>query len=124
MPSAELLRQASRANEQDVFPVLDSENRLVGLVTANTLRLLSAELSHAHWTLAADLLQSPVSVTPDDDLRGATEAMIANDLREIPIVSSDNQVVGMLDESDIAEVYLRAAVRAEVAERRSRGPSE
>jgi len=124
MPSAELLRLASRASEQDVFPVLDVDNRLVGLVTANTLRLLSAELSHAHWTLAADLLQAPVSVTPDDDLRGATEAMIANDLREIPIVSSDNQVLGMLDESDIAEVYLRAAVRAEVAERRNPTPGD
>jgi len=124
MPSAELLRQASRANEQQVFPVLDDDNRLVGLVTANTLRLLSQELSHAHWTLAADLLQPPVSVMPDDDLRGATEAMIANELREIPIVSSDNRVLGMLDESDIAEVYLRAAVRAEVAERRSRAPED
>lgn len=119
MPSVELLRHASRANEQDVFPVLDADGRLVGLVTANTLRLLAAELSHAHWTLAADLIHPPISVTPDDDLRGATEAMIANDLREIPIVSSDNQVLGMLDESDIAGVYLRAAVRAEVAEQRS-----
>jgi len=120
--SAELIRHASRANEQDVFPVLDGEGRLIGLVTANTIRLLSAEMSHANWTLAADLLQPPISVTPDDDLRGATEAMIANELREIPIVSSDYQVVGMLDEADIAEVYLRAAVRAEIAERRSSVP--
>src|SRR6478609_3918193 len=121
-PSAELIRHASRANEQDVFPVLDAEGLLIGLVTANTIRLLSAEMSHAHWTLAADLLQPPISVTPDDDLRDATEAMIANDLREIPIVSRDRQVIGMLDEADIAGVYLRAAVRAELAERDSRAP--
>jgi hypothetical protein len=43
--------------------------------------------------------------------------MIANELREIPIVSADRRVLGMLDEADIAEVYLRAALRAENAER-------
>jgi CIC family chloride channel protein len=115
-PTSELIRHASRASEQEVFPVLDSEDRLIGLITANTLRVLGAELSHADWTLAADLLQPPISVTPEDDLRAATEAMIANELREIPIVSGDRRVLGMLDESDIAEVYLRAAVRAETAE--------
>jgi len=123
-PTAELIRHANRANEQEVFPVLDAENRLIGLVTARTLRLLSPDLTHAHWTLAADLLQAAVAVTPDDDLRAATEAMIANELREIPVVSSDNRVLGMLGESDIAEVYLRAAVRAEVAERASGAPHE
>ena len=115
-PTSELIRIASRASDQDVFPVLDDEDRLVGLVTTNTLRVLSAELSHARWTLAADLLQPAVSVKPSDDLRTATEAMIANELRELPIVSSDNRVLGMLDEADIAEVYLKAAVRAETAE--------
>jgi CIC family chloride channel protein len=116
-PTSELIRVVSRASDQDVFPVLDDEDRLIGLVTANTLRVLSAELSHARWTLAADLLEPPVSVHPDDDLRAATEAMIANELRELPIVSHDNRVLGMLDEADIAEVYLKAAVRAEVAEK-------
>ena len=97
--------------------MLDSNDRLIGLVTPNTLRILSAELSHAQWTLVADLLEPPISVKADDDLRFATEAMIANELHEIPIVSGDNRVIGMLDETDIAEVYLRAAVRAETAER-------
>jgi chloride channel protein, CIC family len=117
-PSSELIRHVSQAGDQDVFPVLDDDGRLIGLVTANTLRVLSAELTHTRWTLAADLLQAPVSVRPDDDLRSATEAMIANDLRELPIVSDDDRVLGMLDETDIAEVYLKAAVRAETAEKR------
>jgi chloride channel protein, CIC family len=123
-PTSELLQHASRASEQEVFPILDEDERLIGLVTANTLRLLSAELSQADWTLAADLLMPAISVTPDDDLREATQAMIANELREIPIVSIDNRVLGMLDESEIAEVYLKAALRAEMAERGSRPPGE
>ena len=99
-----------------MFPVLDREDHLVGLVTTNALRVLSAELPDTRWTVVADLLQRPISVTAEDDLRSATEAMLANDLRAVPIVSSDNRVIGMLDEGDVAEVYLKAAVRAERAE--------
>jgi CIC family chloride channel protein len=121
-PTAELVRHAGRGTEQDVFPVLDKELRLIGLITTNTLRVLAAELGNARWTLAADLLEPPVSVKPDDDLRSATEAMVANELREVPVVSNDNRVIGMLDEGDIAEVYLRAAVRAETAEKPSVAP--
>jgi CIC family chloride channel protein len=115
-PTSELIRLASRASEQEVFPVLDQDNRLIGLIKVSTLRVLAADGSHAHWTLAADLLESPTSVTVDDDLRSVTEVMLAHELREVPIVSDDNRVLGMLDESKIAEVYLRAAQRAERAE--------
>jgi chloride channel protein, CIC family len=115
-PAAELIRHVAQAGDQDVFPVLDKEDRLVGLLTSNALRVLSAEESVTRWTLAADLLRPPVSVKPQDDLRSATEAMIANELRGVPIVSAENRVIGMLGESDVAEVYLKAAVRAERAE--------
>ncbi len=115
-PTVELIRHVAQAGEQSVFPVLDREDHLVGLVTTNALRVLSAELPDTRWTVVADLLQRPISVTAEDDLRSATEAMLANDLRAVPIVSSDNRVIGMLDEGDVAEVYLKAAVRAERAE--------
>jgi CIC family chloride channel protein len=115
-PTSELVRLASRANAQEVFPVLDQDDHLIGLVKVSSLRVLAADGSHAHWTLAADLLEPPTAVRPNDDLRAATEAMLAHELREVPIISDDNRVLGMLDEADIAEVYLRAAVRAERAE--------
>ncbi len=115
-PTSELIRLASRSTAREVFPVLDQGDRLIGLVKVSSLRVLAADGSHAHWTLAADLLEAPTSVRLDDDLRSATEAMLAHELREVPIVSDDNRVLGMLDESKIAEVYLRAAVRAESAE--------
>jgi len=115
-PTSELIRLASRASEQEVFPVLDHDERLIGLVKVSSLRILAADGSHAFWTLAADLLDPPTSVKLDDDLRFATELMLAQEIREVPIVSDDNRVLGMLDESEIAQVYLRAAQRAERAE--------
>ncbi|MEO6598324.1 MAG: chloride channel protein [Polyangiaceae bacterium] len=115
--TAEIIRHASNDNGQEVFPVLDAEGRLVGLISPASVRVLSAEQSGTSWTLAADLMQAVVAVRLDDSLRTATAAMLDNDLREVPVVSPDQRVLGMLDETDISEVYLSAAARAESADR-------
>lgn len=115
-PMDDMLRLISVAHHQDVFPVLDSEQRLLGLVSAGTLRIAAAEQSSMRWTIATDLMQPSVSVRIDDDLRRAMEAMLRNDLREVPVIGSDGLVLGMLGETDIAEVYLQAAVRRESSE--------
>jgi len=113
----EVMRKVGDSPDQDVFPVLDDAEQVVGLVTASTLRVMSLEFADARWTLAADLMQPVVSVRPDDDLRTATERMVANGLRELPILDRAGHVVGLLDESEVAEVYLKAAFRAESADR-------
>jgi len=112
-PTLEVVQTASLATGQDVFPVTDGGGILVGLVTSDIVRVAAAELRDAPWALAADLMQPVVSVTVEDDLRTASERMIANGLRELPIVDAAHRVVGLLDETDIANLYLRAALRAE-----------
>jgi len=115
--TSEIIRQASKDSGQEVFPVLGVDGALVGLISPISLRILSAEQSGAAWTIAADLMQAAVSVQEGDDLRTAISAMLDNELREIPVLSDDRRVLGMLDETDITEVYLRAAARAESADR-------
>lgn len=66
-PLSSMLEQASFAERQEVFPVL-SDGRLVGLVSAAALRMGTAQLEDARWALAADLMQAPLSVVPDDEL--------------------------------------------------------
>jgi chloride channel protein, CIC family len=117
--TSEIIRQASNASGQEVFPVLGVDGRIVGLISPASVRVLSAEQSGTAWTLAADLMQNVVSVGPDDDLRTATATMLDSELREIPVVSEDERVLCMLDETDIAEIYLQAAARAESADRAS-----
>jgi chloride channel protein, CIC family len=50
-------------------------------------------------------------VGPDDDLRTATETLLENKLREIPVTDADGQIVGMLDEADISRFYLDATTK-------------
>jgi CIC family chloride channel protein len=114
--ASEIARSVNEAPRQDVFPVVDAAGQLVGLITLDAIRLMAAEAAETRWLVAADLMQSPVFVTVDDNLRTATERMLANGLRELPVVTTDRRVVGLLDEADIASVYLNAAIRTDQAE--------
>jgi CIC family chloride channel protein len=109
----EMLAQASSAAAQELFPVLSAEGRLAGLVTSANLRIAVAERDASPWVLAADLMQAPVSVQGSDDLRTASERMLSNALRELPIVSQEGLVIGMVTESALSSVYLQSAARAE-----------
>jgi CIC family chloride channel protein len=114
-PASEMLVKASDITSQDVFPVIDEDGVLRGLVTADSLRVLAADREGTTWALAADLMIPPVTVTPEDDLRRAAERLVGNGLREIPVLGSDGRIVGFIDEAEIARVYLQAAARAEAA---------
>jgi CIC family chloride channel protein len=50
-------------------------------------------------------------VGPEDDLRSATQTLLANKLREIPVTNSEGEIVGLLDEADISRFYLDATTK-------------
>jgi CIC family chloride channel protein len=117
--AGEILEKVRDTADQEVFPVLDDDERVIGLVTAGTLRVMSLEIEDTRWTLAVDLMQHVVYVRLDDDLRTATERMVGSALRELPVLDAEGRLLGLLDESEVAEVYLKAAFRAESADRQA-----
>jgi CIC family chloride channel protein len=114
-PAREVLKRIGEASGQDVFPVLDGEGRVVGLIASETAHVLAAQMEHAGWAIAADLMQPAVSVSPDDTLRTAAERLLANGLRELPVVGEDGRLVAIVDEAEIARIHLASAQRAERA---------
>jgi len=113
-PLAQMVHQLTHSGQQDVFPVVEADGKVVGLVTAATMHVAMGELGDAGWALAADLMQPLISVAPEDDLRTASERLLSHGLRKLPVISSDGRLQALLDESDIAAVYIKAAARAEV----------
>ena len=111
-PAAEMRIAMANATWQDVFPVL-AEGKMVGLVSADSMRTLSSGQHNLPWTIAADVMQPPVWVLAHDDVRTATERLVANDLREIPVVDATQAVIGFLDEREVAKIYLRAGTKTE-----------
>ena len=112
-PLPTMLERASFADRQEVFPVL-SAGKLVGLVSSAVLRVGSAKLEDARWTLAADAMQPPVWVEPDDDLRTAAERMLARGLRALPVLSDDGRLLCLVGESELTGLYLKRAADAEL----------
>ena len=51
-----------------------------------------------------------VDLTPAgcDEARHAGALMRSEGLREVPVVDEDGRVLGLVDEADVAQVYLRA----------------
>ncbi len=112
-PAPEMARRAAEAAWQDVFPVQDDEGRIVGMVTADAMRILAAVPEEARGTSAKDVMQKAVVVSPDDDLRTAAERLVTNALRELLVVDGGGRIVGFLDEARLAEVQLKAAARGD-----------
>jgi chloride channel protein, CIC family len=107
----EMLRYAAETRWQDVFPVLDEQARMVGMITADSLRIIASERELELMTVAADLMQAPLALAPDDDLRTAVELMVANGVREAPVLDEDGVLVGFIDEADAGRAYLEATKR-------------
>jgi CIC family chloride channel protein len=109
----EMLQRTREQTGFDMVPVLAPDGTLSGVVTQSALRMLSEERVDAGWAIASDVMLPPVTLRPEDDLRTAAERMVQSRLRALPVVDAAGRIIGLLDESEIAKVYLRAAARAD-----------
>jgi CIC family chloride channel protein len=105
---SEMLREVGLHHDQKIFPIVDGERKLVGLVSADEIGLLHGEPQLELLVTASDLMRSPVCVRVSDDMRTVFELMRAETLREVPVVDDEMRVLGLVDEGDVAQVYLKA----------------
>ena len=99
------------AMEQEVFPVLDAQRRLAGLVTHEELRVLEAEPDLHQFVTASDLMRPSASLRLHDDLRTALEVMLSSRVRELPVIDSQGHVLGLFGDGAIRDAYLRRSGR-------------
>jgi chloride channel protein, CIC family len=95
------------------FPVLDAEERLIGVVTRRDL------LDPAHGNAAsvrALLRRAPVVVYDDNTLRDAADQMVMERVGRLPVVTrdADREVIGIISRSDLLAAH---APRLEAAHR-------
>jgi chloride channel protein, CIC family len=92
-----------------VLPVLNSEERLLGVVSLEEVHLASQSPNLLAFIVAADLMR--VDVTPlqlDDRLDRAVELFVENDVEALPVIDGASQrVIGIVKRSDVASTYLR-----------------
>jgi len=117
---------ATRLREHRVsaFPVLDEDNKVVGLVSEADLLTKEAlefsatgrvsgmlhhrEQAKAAATTAADLMSKPpVTVGPDEFVSHAARLMYARKVKRLPVVDDDGRLIGIVSRSDVLSVYNR-----------------
>ena len=101
------VREAARLmEEEDVgsLPVVEEGARLVGIVTDRDVALrvvgggLDPEATRVGEVASADV----VALSPEHDLDEALGLMARAQVRRLPIVVRENELVGMLSQADIA----------------------
>jgi CBS domain-containing protein len=126
---------ASRLREQRVgaFPVLDDDNKVIGVVSEADLltkEALAGELPGAFHTLthhreqvkaaaltAADLMTKPaVTIRPDEALSHAARLMYTRRVKRLPVTAEDGTLIGIVSRADVLSVYSRpdANIRQEI----------
>jgi CIC family chloride channel protein len=93
-----------------VLPVVDDENRLLGVVDLEGTHFALQSPHAAPLIVAQDLMRDNVRpLVPDDRLDHALELFVENDLPALPIVDDLKQrrVIGVVRRFDIASAYLR-----------------
>lgn len=107
-PASLVVKQLVTAGRQEVFPVIDRERRLVGIITLDDITSLAAESSHLEGLVcAADLMRKPLSVRGDDAVQRALDRMAALDARQLPVLDLEDRIAGLVDEAAIAHELLR-----------------
>jgi CBS domain-containing protein len=103
-----VMRAARLMKDKDIgsIPVIENEltRKLVGIVTDRDLALEIVAEGHNPSTINVEdvMTRSIVTCHAEDDLDKALEAMSQHQLRRIPIVDSQNRIVGIIAQADVA----------------------
>lgn len=97
-------------SRQNYFPVVDAQNRMVGIFSTDDLRAYLYDEAIWRLAVARDIMTTKlVSVSPDDDLNTALTRFTQLNLDEMPVLSptEPGKLLGMLRRKDTIAVYNR-----------------
>src|SRR5262252_2690391 len=116
------------------LPVIDTEGRLVGVVSESDLLLkeqrpLAEERHDRSWsqreerakaasTVASGLMSRyVVTVRPEESIAGAARLMHRHAVQRLPVVDAAGRLVGIVSRGDLLKPYLRSdeSIRREIA---------
>ena len=101
-------------SEANAFPVVDADQRLIGVITIDELKQSFSARGMAEWMVAADLMQPvPDSVTDKTPLGDALTQMRSQQLEFMPVVAAkdDQRLIGMLELRTVTRALSREIIR-------------
>jgi len=103
------------------LPVVDRENRLVGIVTDRdiTTRLIANDSDTQNTVVADCMTERAFACHADDHLRECMRQMARHRVRRLPVVNNRDQVIGVISQGDLARhagAYTGSGARREIAD--------
>jgi CIC family chloride channel protein len=121
-PLSEIVKIVARSHD-DYFPVLDQEGRFVGIFSAHDVREYTYDDALHGIAIAADLMvDTPITLSPDDDLHTALTTFNIKHLDELPVVADDDpqHLLGMMPRRAISRAYNEKLKALEVLRHKNR----
>ena len=87
------------------LPVVDSQNKLLGLLTLADLKQALIPSMLGDLTLKDMMIKMPLTVGPDDDIEIAAQLIYKHKISGLP-VTCKGLLVGILTESDILRAFI------------------
>jgi CBS-domain-containing membrane protein len=136
-PSAPYKELAAMLRNQRVsaFPVIDDDNKVIGVVSETdlltkealegtvprTLQSMTRQRvrSQVNAVTAADLMTAPaVTIGADEPVAHAARLMYNQRVKRLPVVTDDGVLIGIVTRSDVLSVYNRpdAQIQREIAQ--------
>ena len=118
-PDTSMMKASKLLTEHDIsrVPVVDSENRVVGIVSdrdikeASPSKATTLDVHELYYLLSEikvkDIMTvDPVSVRPNDTVENAALTLIEKKISGMPVTEEDETLVGIITDSDIFEVLI------------------
>jgi CBS domain-containing protein len=111
---------ASLMKQHDVgsVPVVESDKRLVGIVTDRdiVLKVVATSRNPEQTPVKEAMTLNPVSCKEDDDLEYALKLMKERQVRRMPIVDGSGRLTGIIAQADVATRLNKDAKTGELVE--------
>ncbi len=101
-------KAAQKMKKEDVgsLPVVDNDKtkKLIGMVTDRDLAMqIVADERDPKATKVSDVMTKKVyTISAEDTIQKAVDAMSKHQLRRIPVVDKDNKLIGIISQADVA----------------------
>ncbi len=97
--------EVMKTNSIRHLPVVDGQQRLLGLVTLVDLKQALIPSMLGDLSLSDLIIRDPICVAPDDDVELAAQMIYKHKISGMPVVRS-GKVVGIITDSDILRAFI------------------
>jgi len=88
------------------IPVVNENDQVVGILTRRDLNIAAMHFGEAHVEVS-EVMHSPVvTIAPEETLAEAARQMVEHRFGGLPVLDADEQIVGMLTETDLLRALI------------------